>query len=108
MPRSFVLKAAGVTLAMSTLFGLRFDTATPHATAAPVPKVEMAKAEDVTDALVELVSQSAVQRELKLSAEQRLTLIDGLDTLNEKMERGDLGGIPAIGPGQFGGHGVGG
>ncbi len=91
MTRSFMLKVAGVVLAASVLlggglFGLRFDTA-PQATAAPVPKVEMAKAADVTDALVELVSQSAVQRELKLSAEQRVRLIDGFDTLNEKWEK---------------------
>lgn len=48
-------------------------------TAAPVEKV---KPEEVTPALVELVARPAVQRELKLSAEQRVTLIDGLDDLD--------------------------
>lgn len=90
MTRSFVLKVAGVVLAASVLLGggllgVRFD-ATPQATAAPVPKVEMAKAEDVTDALVELLTQPAVQRELKLSAESRVSLIDGFDKLNEKSQ----------------------
>lgn len=44
-----------------------------------VPKEEKVKAEEVTPALVELVARPAVQRELKLSAEQRLKLIDGLE-----------------------------
>lgn len=106
MTRSFVLKAAGVALAASVLlggglFGLRFDTA-PQATAAPVPKVEMAKAGDVTDALVELVSQSAVQRELKLSAEQRVAIIDGFDTLNEKWEKSGRPVNPRFRGGQAG------
>jgi hypothetical protein len=48
-------------------------------TAAPVPKEEKVKAEEITPALVELVSRPAVQRELKLSAEERLKLIDGLE-----------------------------
>jgi hypothetical protein len=100
MTRSFVLKAAGVVLAASVLlggglFGLRFDTA-PQATAAPVPKIEMAKAEDVTDALAELLGQPAVQRELKLSAESRVNLIDGFDKLTEELEKA---GVRKFAPG---------
>ncbi len=107
MTRSFVLKAAGVVLAASVLlggglFGLRFDTA-PQATAAPVPKVEMAKADDITDALVELVSQPAVQRELKLSADQRVSLIDGFDKLAEELEKGGMPSNPPSSGGQAGG-----
>ncbi len=106
MTRSFVLKAAGVVLAASVLlggglFGLRIDTA-PQATAAPVPKVEMAKADDVTNALVELVSQSAVQRELKLSAEPRVSLIDGFDKLAEELEKGGMPSNPPNPGGQAG------
>jgi RNA polymerase sigma factor (sigma-70 family) len=91
MTRSFVLKTAGVVLAASVLLGggllgVRFDTA-PQATAAPVPKVEMAKAEDVTEALAEMLGLPAVQRELKLSADQRVRLIDGFEKLLEELEK---------------------
>lgn len=98
MTRSFVLKAAGVALAASVLlggglFGLRFDTA-PQATAAPVPKVEMAKADEITDAVAEMLGQPAVQRELKLSAEQRVRLIDGFENLLEELEKSGLTANP--------------
>ena len=91
MTRSFVFKLTAGVLAASVLltggvFGLRFDI-TPEATAAPVPKVEMAKAEDVTEALAEMLGQPAVQRELKLSADQRVALIDGFDKLHEGWEK---------------------
>lgn len=119
MTQSFVLKVSASVLAASLLlggglFGLQFD-GTPQATAAPVPKVEMAKVEDITDALAQLVAQSAVQRELKLSSDQRVRLIDGFDKLDEQFEKGALAGItdgtsngpavpqqPSFGSGPFG------
>lgn len=109
MTRTFLLKLSAGALAASLLltggvFGLRFDPV-PEATAAPVPKVEMAKAEDVTDALVELLQQPAVQREMKLSADQRVALIDGFDKLSEDLPPGiPLTGGPGGPPGQFGGQ----
>jgi hypothetical protein len=51
--------------------------------AAPVPKAEKVKPEDVTDAHVELATVPAIQREVKLSADQRATLTDGLDAITE-------------------------
>lgn len=119
MTRSFVLKVSAGVLAACLLlggglFGLQFD-GTPQATAAPVPKVEMAKVEDITDALAELVAQPAVQRELKLSSDQRVKLIDGFDKLDEQFEKGALAAItdgtsngpafpqqPGFGSGPFG------
>jgi hypothetical protein len=91
MTRSFVLKTAAVVTAASLLLtggllGVRFDTA-PQATAAPVPKPEMAKADDITDSLVELVSIPAVQRELKMSAESRVAIIDGFEKLDEDLSK---------------------
>jgi len=90
MTRSFVLKVSAGVLAASLLlggglFGLQFQ-GDPQATAAPVPKVEMAKPDDVTRALIELLKQPAVQRELKLSADTRVKLIDGLEKIQEEWE----------------------
>lgn len=70
----------------------------------PVPKEEKVKAEEVTPALVELVSRPAVQRELKLSAEERLKLIDGLEeadfnVLLNRLKNGPTGcGFPSARP----------
>jgi RNA polymerase sigma factor (sigma-70 family) len=91
MTRSFVLKLSVGVLAASLLLtggliGVRVD-GTPQATAAPVPKPEMAKPDDLTVALVELMSVPAVQRELKLSAESRVKLIDGFEQLEEDREK---------------------
>lgn len=90
MTRTFVTKLSAGMLAAGLLVaggvvGLRFEQPVQ---AAPVPKDnEKVKPEDVSDALAQLVTQPAVQRELKLSAEQRVRLIDGMDKLEAEMEK---------------------
>src|SRR5262245_47765322 len=85
MTRSFALKASGVALAVITLIVLRFGT-THHATAAPVPKIEMANLDDVTSLDARMLTFPVIQRELGLSADQRVKLIDGLDRTEEQLE----------------------
>jgi hypothetical protein len=66
------------------LFLLAF--ATP-AFAAPVPKPEGVKPEHFTDRRIELLHDSRVQKELGLSAEQRIAIIDHFEAVDEEYSR---------------------
>lgn len=68
--------------------------------AAPVPKDEPVKPEAVTDRLALLLRDNRMQRELGLSAEKRVTLIDFFEAFDE--ENGRFVGIlyPPSGPGE--------
>ncbi len=68
-----VLSALGV-----GLFGLLPE---PRTTAAPVPKIETVTPDDITTERLEMLDSRRVQREIKLTAEQRAKLLDGLDAL---------------------------
>lgn len=88
MARTFFLKVSAGVLATvlvlgGGLLGLRTE---PKADAAPIPKDERPKATDVADRHSELVLSSAIQRELKLSSEQRVKLIDEFDAIDLRTE----------------------
>lgn len=53
----------------------------PQSTAAPVPKVETVDKEEMTPDRLTLLDNRRVQRELKMTPEQRAKLLDGLDAL---------------------------
>jgi RNA polymerase sigma factor (sigma-70 family) len=63
------------------LFGLLPE---PKSTAAPVPKIERVTDEDITVERLEMLDSRRVQREIKLTAEQRVKLLDGLDALMDE------------------------
>ncbi|MEO2088660.1 MAG: RNA polymerase sigma factor, partial [Gemmataceae bacterium] len=73
MVSAAVLSALGV-----GLFGLLPE---PKSTAAPVPKIETVTQDDITVERLEILDSRRVQREIKLTAEQRAKLLDGLDAL---------------------------
>lgn len=62
------------------LFGL---LPAPKTNAAPVPKAERVEKEDFSDDRLDLLNSRRVQREIKMTAEQRANLLDGLDSLLE-------------------------
>lgn len=62
------------------LFGL-FPA--PKTGAAPVPKAERVEKEDISDDRLKLLDSRRVQREIKMTAERRANLLDGLDALLE-------------------------
>ena len=67
---------------------LRFSTFLILATplfAAPVPKAEAVKPERFTGRRIQLLRDSRVQRELVLSAEQRIAVIDHFETAHETL-----------------------
>lgn len=57
----------------------------PQSATAPVPKVETVKEEDITADRLELLDSRRVQREIKMTAEQRAKLLDGLDELRDNL-----------------------
>jgi hypothetical protein len=89
MTRTFILKVTAVVLVVAAvlgggLLGLRTE---PAAVAAPVPKEDKVKPEEVSDDCLVMIQLALVQRELKLSAETRVKLIDGFDKLDEEAEQ---------------------
>ena len=73
------LVAAAVLSALGVgLFGLLPE---PRTSAAPVPKIDRVTDEDITVERLEMLDSRRVQREIRLTAEQRVKLLDGLDAL---------------------------
>jgi RNA polymerase sigma factor (sigma-70 family) len=88
MARTFFLKiTAGILATILVLGGGLLALRTePTAVAAPVPKDDQAKVADVANRHVELILNAGIQRELKLSAQQRVQIIDEFDALIERHE----------------------
>ena len=63
--------------------------------AAPVPKVDGVKPEQFTERRIQLLRDSRVQKELGLSAEQRIALIDHFEAVDEAYPS-DIPGGPSV------------
>jgi hypothetical protein len=68
------------------LFTTAFLLAAP-ALAAPVPKGPKAEDEAVPFSVAKLLKHRKVQKELKMSAEQRITLVDAMEDLEEEYQK---------------------
>ena len=100
LSRVTILSAAVLAALGVGVYGLLPE---PQTAAAPVPKVEAVKEEDITADRLDLLINRRVQREIKMTAEQRVKLLDGLDELLDGLRaEHDAAELPRVSPGRGG------